>query len=307
MPRILITGAGGFIGSWVARRILERQPGVRLILADRRAVPAEAWDPDRAETVQVELGDHGRVKELVRAAEACIHCASCWGRDPYEMARNDLLNVAFLLTEAAAAGHRKFIYTSSVNAVGIRRPEMDEDAAPRPDNLYSAGKAAGEALVAGWSRSSGLPCAVVRPAYTFGRPATDFTPAQPAREFPDLVAKAVAGEPIVVTRHEGAQFLPVEELADFYAYLAAGDFGFEVYNAAGEEYVTWRRIAERVVGITGSASPIVETPGRFPGRPHFFSTAKAAVRLGRAFQAKAALDGYLHHLAETQACNTAPS
>src|SRR5687767_4517273 len=125
--KILITGAGGFIGSWLTRWVLENRQDVHLLLADRNKIPGTFPDASRAEAFQLDLLSFEDLRPLLVEADLCIHCALGWGATPIEHVRSDLALTAFILGEASKNNHRKFIYTSSVNALGVRAPHMDEE------------------------------------------------------------------------------------------------------------------------------------------------------------------------------------
>lgn len=294
--KVLVTGAGGFIGSWVSRKILETRDDSFLYLFDRKAIAAEDWNQDRVQIVTADIRDLDLLDLYLRKVDICIHTALGWGNDPYELVENDVKVTSFILSRASRYGHRKFLYTSSINAIGHRTPFMDEGSRTNPNNLYSSTKAASEALILGWAAVSGLSCGIVRPAYTFGLPATPHSPSQPAQEFPRIAKEITEGSNMEFKRNDGAQLLPVEFLADFFDRLIDIDFKSEIFQVAGTEYVRWKHVAEMMIQKKGSRSKLHEIDGDFPSEPNLFCNKKATAILGYPLDASSHLNTYLDHL-----------
>jgi dihydroflavonol-4-reductase len=117
--RILVTGATGFIGSHVARALVERGDTVRIL---RRA--ASSIELLEGLPVEQAIGDILDLPSLSAACagiEAVVHCAAQMGSRGRVAARLDshIDGTRNMLAAATAAGVRRFIYTSSVAALGI--------------------------------------------------------------------------------------------------------------------------------------------------------------------------------------------
>lgn len=139
---VAITGAGGRIGRnlWPALA-----PEYRLRLADRRPVEGEDH-----ETIVGNVGDPEIARRICEGADTVIHLAA----DPNmeatweSLVPNNIDATHTLMRAAVAAGVRRFVFASSVNA-SLRldgREQFREERAPEPTNLYGASKVLGEAL-----------------------------------------------------------------------------------------------------------------------------------------------------------------
>jgi nucleoside-diphosphate-sugar epimerase len=137
--RVLVTGAGGFVGSHAARQLMERGHEVRLLL---RKPLAREWMSD-AEVVLGDLGDLPSLRKAVSGVEGVVHCAAksgIWG-PLAEYLENNTMGTNRLLEAARQGGVGRFVYTSSYSVIhsseslaGIdeTRPYTLDPSAPYP-------------------------------------------------------------------------------------------------------------------------------------------------------------------------------
>lgn len=156
--RVLITGAGGFVGRRLVRRLLdEGQPDTTLILLDQRLDEVSA-DP-RVERHVGSIVDG----ELVSAAlaggvDVVFHLASVPGglaERTYELGRQVNLDATLALLEQLRGQPRApiVVFASSIAVYGNLTPSRVDDATlPRPQLSYGAHKLIGEILVSDFSR-----------------------------------------------------------------------------------------------------------------------------------------------------------
>lgn len=118
--KVLITGAGGYLGVRLAERLVDSGHSV---LAVVRSLPRHKYLQINGVTIeQGDITDKQRMLELLRGVDVVFHCA---GVISYSTSKNDLMyqtNVVGTRTmaEAAiAAGVKRFIYTSSTAALGV--------------------------------------------------------------------------------------------------------------------------------------------------------------------------------------------
>ena len=169
---VVVTGAGGFIGSALAAGLLARGATVRALAGapgqDTSKLPAAV------EPVHADIGDQAMLDHLAADASVCFHLAGppsvagSFGA-PAEYARVHVLGTMAMLEACRRAGVRRFVYLSSAEVYGRAGTEpVAEDRPPAPRSPYAAAKAAAEQYVGAWGRASGLECVVLRPFSVYG-------------------------------------------------------------------------------------------------------------------------------------------
>jgi nucleoside-diphosphate-sugar epimerase len=169
MARILVTGAAGFIGSALCGGLAER--GHRPIAGLRSPVPP----PSTAEGLL--LGDITPDRDWSRALrgvriDIVVHLAQRAHSTADSAALAPEPAAAAALARAAArAGARRFVYLSSITAMGAAtapgRPFRAGDE-PRPESPYGRSKLATEQALAEAARDGGIELAIIRPPLVYG-------------------------------------------------------------------------------------------------------------------------------------------
>lgn len=167
MARILVTGAGGFIGAGLCPALLAR--GHQVVAATRRTAPM----PSGVETLIVgEIGPATDWSRALAGVEMVIHLAqrAHAGLDAGALA-SEPAAVAGLVRAGGAAGIGRLVLVSSVKAMGEAtapgRPLCPDDE-PRPEDAYGRAKLASERAAAASAREAGIELVVIRPPLVYG-------------------------------------------------------------------------------------------------------------------------------------------
>lgn len=257
MPKTLVTGATGFIGSHVARLAAARGDEVRLGV--QRGSITEAIDDLDVERVSLEVLDRRSVRRALRGVSRVFHCAGLTSVRPSEAERVFAVNVTGTKTvaeECLRADVERMVLNSSAAAVGPapRGGTADEKQLFRAAHLgipyvNSVHEAEVEALRLA---AAGLPLVCVNPTVTFG--AGDFHLASTR-----LVRSFLLGRIPMYT--EGA--LNVVDVRD----VAQGHLDADERGAVGERYILGARnfTFDRLFADLGRLSG-VEPPIKIPAR-----------------------------------------
>jgi UDP-N-acetyl-alpha-D-quinovosamine dehydrogenase len=164
---VLVTGAGGFLGSHVCAALVERRVAVRALVRRPDAPLAPGAFP-----VMGDLEDSASLRRAVAGVAGVIHLAAHVhgsSADPEAIGRVNVDATVALLEAAAAAGVRDFLFASSVKAVGeSNEAPWTEAATPAPADPYGRSKLEAEGLVREAAARHGLHAPILRLPLVYG-------------------------------------------------------------------------------------------------------------------------------------------
>ena len=168
----LVTGATGFIGRHLARRLVRDGHPVRVLCRKGREAKLPRELAGKAEIRHGDLRDRDSLVAAVRGATRVFHCAghvSDWGTEEAFFAAN-VQGTRWLLEAAHAGGAERVIHLSSIAAFGTPAPPYFDDRSEYGNSrdAYSRSKVEGEKLAFALHRTAGLPVTVLRPAVVYG-------------------------------------------------------------------------------------------------------------------------------------------
>lgn len=268
---LLVTGAGGFIGSYLTENLVQSGHRVRALV---RYNSRGSWghldglDPDLRDRIDVRLGDvidPYLVRDLVEGCEIVFHLAALIGipysyHAPASYVATNVTGTLNVLEACRQAKVRRVIVTSTSEVYGTARyAPIDESHPLQAQSPYAASKIAADKLADSYFNSFDLPVVVLRPFNTYG-------PRQSARALiPTVLSQAIAGAgEIQVGNLEPKRDLTfVEDTARAYV-LAAETPGIEgetIHFGQGETY-TMEHVARRCLEIVGSRARLVRVAER---------------------------------------------
>jgi len=171
---VLVTGAGGFVGSAVVRQAVAAGFRVRAMVRGA-AEPGNLAGLD-VDVVRADMRDRASVDRAVAGARYVFHVAAdyrLWAPDPEEIVRNNVVGTRTVMDAALAARVERIVYTSSGAALKLNADDspadettlLTEDAAI---GAYKRSKVAAERLVLAMIASDGLPAVIVNPSTPIG-------------------------------------------------------------------------------------------------------------------------------------------
>jgi nucleoside-diphosphate-sugar epimerase len=176
--RIVVTGAGGFLGRGLAPRLLAGALEFeRFVLWDTRLPVGQGAGDGRVRRLEADLRDPAALKTAFEGGvDLLFHLASIpSGKSEDDPALSEAVNLEAtldLFTAAAAQGRvPKVVFASSIAALGRLGPDpVDDDTPPRPALTYGAHKLMGEIALADLTRRGLIDGVGLRPAGILARP-----------------------------------------------------------------------------------------------------------------------------------------
>lgn len=181
---VCVTGAGGFIASWIVKLLLEKGYTVRGTVRNpddpKNAHLRELEGArERLTLCRVDLLDFGSLKEAINGCDGVFHTASPVTDDPEQMVEPAVNGTKNVILAAAEAKVRRVVFTSSIGAVYMdpnRGPDVVVDESCWSDlefckntkNWYCYGKAVAEQAAWEEAKEKGVDLVVVNPVLVLG-------------------------------------------------------------------------------------------------------------------------------------------
>jgi len=304
--RVLVTGAGGFIGSHVVEAAVERGAEVRALV---RYNSRGSWgfleaSPHR-ENIDVVLGDirdAASVNAAARGRDVILHLAALIGipysyEAPDSYVRTNVDGALHVLDAARATGARVVVTSTSEVYGTAESVPMSESHRLNAQSPYAATKVGADMLALSYHRSFGVPVSVLRPFNTYG-------PRQSARAVVPTIAQQLLGGDTVhigsLTPSRDLTF--VTDTADAFLGIARCDGALgRVVNIGSGSSVTIAELIDRIARIVGRTPRIVQDDERVRPAASEVERLQADASLARqlfAWQPKVPLDDGLRRVVE---------
>jgi UDP-glucose 4-epimerase len=268
--RVLVTGGGGFIGSHLAERLLERGAEVRVLDSFATGRRENLVHLPGVEIVEGDVQSFERAHHAVRGCDYVLHQAALPSvprsiQDPLTTNAVNVTGTLNVLLAARDAGVRRVVYASSSSVYGSNEQlPKREDQPVAPISPYAVSKLAGEGFCRAFTTIYGLECVSLRYFNVFG-PRQD-PMSQYAAVIPKFIAAALDGtRPVVFGDGEQSRdFTYIDNVveANLLALESSAGAG-EVFNVACGERVS----LNAVLGMLAELSGTELDPDRQPGRP----------------------------------------
>lgn len=270
---ILITGGAGFIGSFLAERLIADGHRVRVLddlstgsLDNLKSILRDSALDFREGSV-MNLTD---LEDVIRSVDCVFHLASAVGvklimEQPSASLLTNIIGTENVLSTCLKNNKRVFLAsTSEVYGKSTAFPQREEDdlVLGNTQNLrwsYACGKICDEFLALAYVREKSLPATIVRFFNTTG-------PRQSSRYgmvVPNFIDAAIEGDPLKVygTGEQSRCFCHVRDTVEALSrLLAIPSSAGEVFNIGNDNEITISDLASKVIEKTGSTSSIHFVP-----------------------------------------------
>ncbi len=263
--RVLVTGAGGFIGSHLSESLARAGAEVRAFVRYNsrgdagllRQLPGEVVR--ELDIVAGDLRDTAAIERAVAGCDVVFHLGAIISipysyRHPMETAETNFMGTMAVLLACRGQGVGRLVHTSTSEVYGTAQfTPMNESHPLQGQSPYSASKIGADKLVESFYRAYNLPAVTVRPFNTYG-------PRQSARAvIPTIITQALTGDCIRLgsldTRRD---FTYVRDTVEGFlrAAVATDVEGQEINLGTGAD-IAIGELAERVVALVGRPVEIV--------------------------------------------------
>jgi dihydroflavonol-4-reductase len=255
---ILLTGASGFVGSAVAKCLVNAGYGVRALV--RPTSPRLNLAETRLEIAAGDLLDAASIERAMKDIRYVVHVAAdyrLWARNPDDIVRTNVEGTRSLMAAALRAGVERIVYTSSVATLKARPDGTSSDETFPLDaraavGAYKYSKVAAERVVETMIAEQNLPAVIVNPSTPIGP--GDVRPTPTGR----IIIEAAAGRmPAFVDT--GLNLVHVDDVAAGHlAALRNGKIG-ERYILGGQNVLLGDMLAD-IARFVGRSPPKLRLP-----------------------------------------------
>ncbi len=257
--KVLVTGAGGFIGSHLTERLFELGAKIRAFVrytsrADEGFI--KYFSDDLRKNIDIVYGDIRELETVVKAMDSVdiiFNLAALVGIPysyihPQEVIEANTIGTLNVLMAARDVGIEKLVQTSTSEVYGTARyVPINEDHPKQPQSPYSASKIAADAIALSFYNSFDLPVAVIRPFNTYG-------PRQSDRAvIPSIISQALTKDRLTLgSTTPTRDFTFVTDTAEGFIKVAESEksVGMEVNIGSGRE-ISIEDLIRKIISLVG--------------------------------------------------------
>ena len=270
--RVLITGAGGFVGHHLSAHLGRVQNNARMI--GTTLFPSETVHPSVSDHHRIDLKNHEKVRDLLDRCrpDAIYHLAAQAFvprsfEDPWETLENNILAQLNIIRACLELDIQpRILIVSSAEIYGAVAPEqlpLNEDAAIRPTNPYSVSKVAQDMLALQYYLSHDLPIMRARPFNHIGPGQNDRFVAPAFAKQIAAIEEGASDAVIYVGNLEAKRdFTDVRDIVRAYHMIVKGGKPGEAYNIASGLSHSIGHLLDTLLRLSGNAIEVRVDPAR---------------------------------------------
>ena len=254
-PSYLVTGAGGYVGSFVTKLLLEQGYKVRAMI--RNPNQAAELETLGAEAVIADMKDVDSLRKAVTGVQGVFHIAALFRQAGLPESEFDAVNAVGtrnLFEVSVTEGVSRVIHCSTVGVIEPKQdvPSTEEDAYS-PADMYQRSKMDGEKIALEFYQSGTISGVVIRPAMIYG-PGDDRT----LKMF-KMISK---GQFFYVGKgNKLVHWIDVRDLAKaFLLAMKHEERNAEIYILAGKQPVALKEMADLIADKLGTKKPWLHLP-----------------------------------------------
>lgn len=253
--RIALTGATGFLGGHLTRRLLDE--GHEMAILARDAGKARLFEGNVVRTVVADITDRAAVAELVAGADCVVHLVSNFrtaSGPPESYRRINVDGTRTVLEAAREAGVRRFVHCSTIGVHGhVAHTPADEDAPFNPGDLYQETKLEAEQLCRRMISETDMEIVIVRPCSMYGP-----GDMRMLKMFRMLARRTFL---MVGPCRENFHAVYIDDIVDgFLRAIATPGIGGETFIIGGDSYLTLKDYIQTAAKAVGAPLPWLRLP-----------------------------------------------
>ena len=267
---VLVTGAGGFIGSHLTERLVREGARVRAFVRynSRHDIGLLALLPEDLQAeitiISGDLRDAAAIREAMRGVEVVFHLGALIAipysyLHPREVVETNVMGTLNVLMAARDLGTRRVVHTSSSEVYGTAQyVPIDEHHPLQGQSPYSASKIGADKLAESFYRSFGVPVAILRPFNTYG-------PRQSARAvIPTIITQALTRDHVRLgALAPQRDFTYVADTVEGFLQMGTRqDLAGEEINIGSDDCISIGDLAQKILALIGHDLPIVSEDAR---------------------------------------------
>jgi NAD dependent epimerase/dehydratase len=268
--KVLVTGAGGFIGSHLVEHLVRLGAKVRAVVRYNSRNDwglLEVLPPPVKSSLDVRAGDLVDPFWTMHVVEGCdviFHLAALIAipysyTAPQQFVAVNCTGTLNLLEAARRIGVERFVHTSTSETYGTAQyTPIDEKHPLKGQSPYAASKIGADKLVESYYLSFGVPAATIRPFNTYG-------PRQSARAvIPTIISQGLDGDVIclgLLTPRRDLNFVQ-DTVAGFIKVAEHPAAVGEVINVGSGAAVSIGEVVERIIDLLGGNKRVIEDEAR---------------------------------------------
>lgn len=268
--KILVTGAGGFIGSHLVEKLVPLGSVVKCFV---RYNSRSDWGHietlpkniiENLNVISGDLRDYNAIRNALKDVDIVFHLGAQVSipysyANPRETIETNIIGTLNVLTAARENGIQKIVHTSTSEVYGTAQyVPIDEKHPLQGQSPYSASKIGADKIAESFYLAFGLPVATIRPFNTFG-------PRQSARAvIPTIITQALTKEKILLGfLHPTRDYTYVDDLVQAFVRIAESPKSVgEVINIGSNFEISIGELAKKVIFLVGKDIEIVTDPSR---------------------------------------------
>lgn len=268
--KVLVTGAGGFIGSHLVEKLVEQGADVTAYLrysaSGARGLLDQLPVPSRGKITYAfgDLCDANALESLQGDFDTVFHLAAIIAipfsyMQPTLVADNNIRSTMNVLEWCRKRAIRRLVHTSSSEVYGTAQQDFITESHPQEaQSPYAASKIAADKLVQSYHLSFGVPAVTLRPFNTYG-------PRQSARAIiPTIITQALTQEKVFLgAQHPTRDFNFIDDTVDAFLRIAeAPDADGKTYHIGSGKEISIGQLADRIISLTNRKVQVVFDPSR---------------------------------------------